>query len=139
VVKLGIIKTISYLRMLINVRDQICPFTKEGCDVHLASTSTYSYRDVWLIDLGASIHLTPYMKWFCEYENYNGGDVFLGDVLTTKIIGGGRVKKVLKDGRIRNLPRVLHISDLAKSLIFVSQMSVVGIQIVFENETSKMV
>jgi hypothetical protein len=72
----------------------------------LASTSTHSDHDVWLIDLGASFHMTPHREWFCEYEKYNGGDVFLGDDLTTKIIGCGRVKLLLKDGRIRTLPGV---------------------------------
>jgi hypothetical protein len=88
---------------------------KEGGDVYLASTSTHSNHDVWLIDLGASFHMTPHKEWFCEYEKYNGGDVFLGDDSTTKIIGHGRVKLLLKDGRIRTLPGVLHIPDLAKT------------------------
>jgi hypothetical protein len=76
---------------------------EEGGDVYLASTSTHVDHDVWLIDLGASFHMTPHKEWFCEYEKYNGGDVFLGDDLTTKIIGCGRVKLLLKDGRIRTL------------------------------------
>jgi hypothetical protein len=54
-------------------------------------TSTQSDQDVWLIDLGASCHMTPHKEWICEYEKYDGGDVFLGDNLTTKIVGQGRV------------------------------------------------
>ena len=74
--------------------------TKEGGDVYLASTSTHADRDVWLIDSGASYHMTPHREWFFEYEKYDGGDVFLGDELTTKIMGRGRVKLLLKYGRI---------------------------------------
>jgi hypothetical protein len=48
-----------------------------GGDVYLASTSTQSDQNVWLIDLGASYHMTPHREWFCEYERYEGGDVFL--------------------------------------------------------------
>ena len=33
--------------------------TEEGGDVYLASTSTQSERDFWLIDSGASFHMTP--------------------------------------------------------------------------------
>ena len=43
--------------------------TKEGGDVYLASTSTHVDRDVWLIESGASYHMTPHKEWFSEYEN----------------------------------------------------------------------
>jgi hypothetical protein len=46
---------------------------------------------------------------------------------------------MLKDGRIRTLPRVLHILELARNLIFISNMSDAGVHIVFEKETCKMV
>ncbi|WP_156294609.1 C2HC-type zinc finger protein, partial [Serratia oryzae] len=52
--------------------------TGEGGDVYLAYTSTQSERDFWLIDFGASFHMTPHREWFFEYEKYNG-NVFLGD------------------------------------------------------------
>ena len=71
--------------------------TKEGGDVYIASTGTHADRDVWLIDSGASYHMTPHREWFSEYEKYDGGDVFLGDDSTTKILGRGRVKLLLKD------------------------------------------
>jgi hypothetical protein len=48
--------------------------------------------------------MTPHREWFCEYEKYDGGDVFLGDNSTTKIMGHGRVKFLLKDERIRTFP-----------------------------------
>ena len=38
-----------------------------------------------------------------ENEKYDGGDVFLGDDSTTKIMGCGRVKLLLKYGRVRTL------------------------------------
>jgi hypothetical protein len=80
--------------------------TEEGGDVYLESTSTHVDRDVWLINSGASYHMTPHKEWFSEYEKYDGGDVFLEDDSTTKILGCGRVKLLLKDGRIRTLPGV---------------------------------
>ena len=59
--------------------------------------------------------MTPHREWFYEYEKYNGGDVYLGDDSPTSIIGRGRVKIKLKDGRIRNLSGVLHILNLARN------------------------
>jgi hypothetical protein len=40
----------------------------KGGDVYFASTNTQSDQDVWLIDLGASYHMTPHKEWFYEYE-----------------------------------------------------------------------
>jgi len=77
-----------------------------------------------LIDSGASFHMTSYKKWFCEYQKYNGGDVFLKGDSKTKIIGNGRVKILLKDRRIINLLMVfMHIPKLPINLISISTMS----------------
>jgi hypothetical protein len=112
---------------------------EEGGDVYLTSTSTHADRDVWLIESCASYHMNPHMEWFSKYEKYDGGDVFLGDESTKKILGHGRVKLLLKDGRIRTLHGVLHIPKLARSLIFVSKLDDTGVDTVFGRNTCKMV
>jgi hypothetical protein len=89
---------------------------EEGADVYLASSSTHEDHEAWLVDSGASFHMTPQREWFYEYERYDGGNVFLGDDSTTKIIGRGKFKLRHIDGRIITLPSVLHISRLAKKL-----------------------
>ena len=83
--------------------------------------------------------MTPHREWFSEYEKYDGGDVFLGDDSTAKIMGCGRVKLLLKYGRIRTLPEVLYIPKIAMSLIFVSKMDDVGVDTIFGKNTCKMV
>jgi hypothetical protein len=88
--------------------------TEEGGGVYLESIGTHADRVVWLIKLGASYHMTPHREWFYEYEKYDGGDVFLGDESIDKIMGCGRVKLFLKDGRTRTLLGVLHISKLVQ-------------------------
>ena len=51
----------------------------EGGDVYLDSSSnTHVDHESWLIESGASFHFTPHREWFCEYEKYDGRDVFLG-------------------------------------------------------------
>eukprot|EP00253_Pinus_taeda_P029559 PITA_29559 len=114
--------------------------TSNECgDACLASSSTHVDHEAWLIDSGASFHFTPQREWFCEYEKYDGGDVLLGDDRKARIIGGGKVKLNFQGGRVRKLPGVLHIPALAKNLISVSKLDDVGVKIVFENDTSKMV
>ena len=82
--------------------------------------------------------MTPHREWFSEYEKYNG-NVFLGDDSPKKIMGCGRVKLFLNDGRIRTLPGVLHIPGLARNLIFVNKMVDAGVKIVFEKDRCKIV
>jgi hypothetical protein len=59
--------------------------------------------------------------------------------VTTKILGCGRVKLLLNDGRIRTLPGVLHIPKLVRSLISVSKLSDAGVKTLFEKNTCKMI
>ena len=114
--------------------------SNEGEDVYLASSSNIHVdHESWLIDSGASFHFTPHREWFCEYEKYDGGDVFLGDDRKARIIGRGKVKLKLQGGRIRTLPRVQHILALARNMIYVSKMDDVGVKIVFEKDACKMV
>ena len=59
----------------------------EGGDVYLDSSSTtHVDHDACLIESGASFHFTPHREWFCEYEKYDGGDVFLGDDRKARIV-----------------------------------------------------
>jgi hypothetical protein len=83
--------------------------------------------------------MTPHREWFCKYECYDGGDVFLGDELTTKIVERGRVRLILQDGRKITLPGVLHILGLARNLICVSKMSDAGVHTLFQKDSCKMV
>jgi len=59
--------------------------------------------------------------------------------LIVKIVGHRRVNLLLKDGRVRTLPGVLHIPDLAKILIFVSKVSDAGVNTVLKKGKCKMV
>eukprot|EP00253_Pinus_taeda_P027759 PITA_27759 len=92
-----------------------------------------------LIDSSASFHFTPHREWFCEYEKYDGGDVFLGDDRKARIIGRGKVNLKLKGERVRKLPGVLHIPALAKNSISVSKLDDASVKIVFEKDIYKMV
>ena len=84
-----------------------------------------------------SCNMTPHREWLCEYEKYNGGDVYLGDDSPASIIGCGRVKLKLKNGRIRTLPGVIHIPNLGRNLISVGKMDVAGVNTVCGNVVAK--
>ena len=101
----------------------------EGGYVYLSSSSnTHVYHEAWLIDSGASFHFNPHREWFCEYEKYDDGDVFLGDDRKAKIIGHGKFKLKLQGGRITTLPGVLHIPAFSINLISISKMDDAGVK-----------
>jgi hypothetical protein len=70
--------------------------------------------------------MTPQKEWFCEYERYDGGNVFLGDGSTNIIPGQGKVKLRLIYGSIRILHGVLHIPVLAINSISVTKWMMQG-------------
>jgi len=111
----------------------------EGGDVYLAFSSIHVDNEAWLIDSGTSFHFTLHREWFCEYEKYDGGDVFLGDDRKAIIISIGKVKLKLQGGRVGTLPGVLHIRALARNLVSVSKLDDAGVKTVFEKDTCKMV
>ena len=96
-------------------------------------------RDSWLIDSSESFLMSPHRDWLYEYEELEGGDVLLGDYSLTNIVGWGKVWLILKIGRRGTLPRVFHIIDLARNIIYVSRMSDAIVNTVFEKDTWKMV
>ena len=125
--------------------------SNEGGDVYLASSSTHvdheawlidsgvSFHSLWLIDSGVSFHFTSHREWFCEYEKYDGVDVFLEDDRKARIIGRGKVKLKFQGGRVRTLSGVLHIPTLTRNPIYVSMLNDAGVKIVFKKDTCKMV
>ena len=63
----------------------------------------------------------------------------MGDDRKDRIVGHGKVKLKSQGGRVTTLPNVLHILALAGNLISISKLDDVGVKIVFEKDTSKMV
>ena len=66
-------------------------------------------------------------------------DVFLGGYLRNKIIGNEKFELNLMCGGIRKFHGVMHILGLAKKLIYISNMSDEGVNVMVENYTCKMV
>ena len=62
----------------------------EKGDVYLSLTSTQMEWESWLIDSGASFHMTPHRHFFFEYEELKSGDVMLGEDSPKRIIVRGK-------------------------------------------------
>eukprot|EP00253_Pinus_taeda_P019366 PITA_19366 len=59
--------------------------------------------------------------------------------MKARIVRHGKLKLKLQGGRVRTLPGVLHILELARNLISIGKMDDAGVKIVFERDTYKMV
>ena len=79
--------------------------------------ATHAGDNAWLIDLGASFHMTPNRIWFSKYEKFEGGKVYLGDTLVLDIVGHGSICVKFSDGRTRRFDGVLHIPWTSKEFL----------------------
>ena len=61
--------------------------SQDDVDAFVAALATHISEDVWLIDSGASFHMTSHRDWFSKYEEFDGGKVYLGDNSHLNIIG----------------------------------------------------
>ncbi|KAH9800564.1 hypothetical protein KPL71_000708 [Citrus sinensis] len=59
--------------------------------------------DVWLIDSGATWHMTSRREWFHTYEHISGGSVYMGNDHALEIAGIGTIKIKMFDGTIRTI------------------------------------
>ena len=73
-------------------------------------------ENCWIMDSGASQHMTPNRSWFVKYEPTDGR-VIMGNNNSCKVAGTGTISLKFHDGRIRTLTGVKHIPDLKKNLI----------------------
>lgn len=90
-----------------------------------ATTATEGRRrftDVWLMDSGATWHMTPRREWFHQYEPISGGFVFMGDDHALEIAGIGTIKLKMFDGTVRIIQEVRHAKGLKKNLLSLGQL-----------------
>ncbi|KAH9699234.1 Integrase catalytic domain-containing protein [Citrus sinensis] len=95
--------------------------------------------DVWLIDSGATWHMTSRRKWFHTYEPISGGSVYMGNDHALEIAGIGTIKIKMFDGTIRTIGEVRHVNGLKKNLLSLGQMDSHGYKTHVENGIMKIV
>ena len=71
----------------------------------------------WIIDSGASFHVTPHKNLFSSYSEGDYGEARMGNNGTSKIIAVGDVRLKSKTGQMLNLKNVRHIPDFRLNLI----------------------
>ena len=62
----------------------------------------------WILDLGASFHVTPHREWFSRYEE-TVGTVTLGDSYQCDIVGIGDITMAFSNGSCMVIENVRHV------------------------------
>lgn len=93
----------------------------------------------WILDSGCSFHMTPNKDLFSSYEEYNGGNVTMGNNATCKVIGTGTVAINMFDGIVRTLTKVRHVPELKKNLISLGTLDTNGCKCIAEGGVMKVV
>jgi len=76
----------------------------------------------WIVDSGATWHMTSNREWFYTYKPISGGSMFMGDGHAVKIVGVGTVKIKMYDGIVRTIQKVRHVKDLKKNILSIGQL-----------------
>lgn len=71
----------------------------------------------WIVESGATWHLTPHRDRFYTYELISGGFVFMGNDHALDALGVSTVKIKLYDGIVYTVQGVWHMKDLEEESI----------------------
>jgi hypothetical protein len=97
----------------------------------LSDTITKS-EEIWLIDSGASKHMTDFKQNLANYQDRNyKAKVELGDDGTYKIKGFGSTSFQFHSGNIFHIDEILFVPGLKNNLIFVPVLESKGYTVVF--------
>ena len=80
----------------------------------------------WILDLGASFHVTPHKEWFTTYDASCKGRVRLENGYACEIVGVGDMQLKFQHGSTFTLKNVRHVPKLTKSLISAGQLDDAG-------------
>ena len=88
----------------------------------------------WILDSGASLHVTPHKEWFTCYEE-TIGSVTLGDSYSCDIVGIGDIAMVLSNDYRFILENVLHVPCWTRNLILIGRLDDLGLKVSFSQQS----
>ena len=85
----------------------------------------------WIIDSGATQHMTPHRQAFDTYEAISNCHVFLGDNGMVEAVGKGSILVEAQVKRRITIDDVLHLPKLHANLLLVSKLASMGLKVHF--------
>ncbi|KAG6406058.1 hypothetical protein SASPL_133654 [Salvia splendens] len=83
--------------------------------------------------LGCTYHMCPIREWFFDFEELNGGLVYMGNDSPCKTAGIGSIKLRNQDGSTRNLKDVWYVPQLKKNLISLGALESKGLVVMMRD------
>jgi len=84
---------------------------KEKCDVLSVTDRSVSNKDRLIIDYGCSQHISSNQKIFSSYTSVQGGEVFMENFATSKVINEGTIQFHSYGGGITTLQGIRHVLE----------------------------
>nr|GEW57920.1 Gag-Pol polyprotein [Tanacetum cinerariifolium] len=85
------------------------------------------FPNVWIFDMGATLHRTARREWFHQYKPiYRGGSVYSFNDHELKIIGIGSIMVKMHNGTVCTIWDVRHVEGLKKNLLSLRQLDDLG-------------
>ena len=94
---------------------------------------TIEESSTWLLDSGASYHVTPHRSQFRQYSDRHSDSVRVGNSQHCAVIGIGTIELNLPGGSTLVLHNVRHVPELSRPLISVGQLDEAGIHAGFSS------
>jgi hypothetical protein len=94
----------------------------------------------WIVDSGATQHMTFEQEWFTTYKRISPRRVFMGDHIVLEAIGKGNIKATMQAGGKMShttITQVLHVPKMNNSLISVSKLIYEGFKVEFNKDGCK--
>ena len=102
----------------------------EGYDsADVLSISSNDPRDEWVLDSGATFHMTSRKDWLFDLKDTEGSKVLMGDNTPCDVKGIGSVKLKMADGTMKILKDVRYIPELKRNLISLGTLDTSGYEI----------
>lgn len=79
-------------------------------------------EDIWMVYGNATIHMTPYEKYFTTLDRTYRAKVGLADGRALMVEGRGDVKVMMKEGKKKTINNVLFVPELNRNVLSVSQL-----------------
>ncbi|KAI4347992.1 hypothetical protein L6164_008758 [Bauhinia variegata] len=118
---------------------EACVAENVESDYSLSCVSSETCTDEWLLDSGCSFHMCSRKEWFFNFEEIDGGVVYLADNQSHKIAGFGSIYLKNHDGSTRALTDVQYIPKFANNLISLGALESKGFTINMQNGILKVI
>jgi hypothetical protein len=94
----------------------------------------------WIVDFGATQHMTFEQKWFITYKRISPRKVFMGNDTVLEAIGKGSIKATMQVGgklSYATITQVLDVPKMKNNFISVNKLNFEGFKVEFDKDCCK--